>query len=129
MRSLILLVFLCMCVKSFGEIYKTHDQENKCDLYYAPTSIFADDIDPADREQVSITAAVSFEKMDDKINLKGLWSLIPLVRDLDIEEGKKSYYMGNAFHSVCLSSDKKIIHDEKSRRLFNNWNDYDREVE
>ncbi|OUR96660.1 hypothetical protein A9Q84_09970 [Halobacteriovorax marinus] len=117
-----------MCVKSFGEIYKTHDKENQCDLYFAPTSIFADDIAPTDREKVSITAALNFDKFEGQINLKGLWSLIPLVADLKIKEDKADYFMSHTFHSICLSSDKEIIHDEMARSLFNNWNDYDREV-
>lgn len=126
MRALLLLVFLCICAKSFGEVYKVKDIEQNCDLYLAPTSILIENYEVDELEKVSSMPALVFQKYKGEINLKGLWAFTNLVYDLDVDKRDINELLSYNYHSVCLSEDKEIIQLEQSRRLFNDLNNLDK---
>ncbi|GEM_PF-4070964 len=125
MRVILLLVFLCICMNSFAEIYKVSDDENGCDLYLSQSSLYIDDFDQNSLEKVSSMPALVFQKSENQFNLKGLWSFVNILNDVNVEGESLEELMGHNFKSVCLTSDKQIIYLEKGRRLFNNLNNLD----
>lgn len=125
MRVILILVFLCVCVNSFGEIYKAADHENDCDLYMSTSSLYIQDFDLNELEKVSSMPALVFQKSNGQFNLKGLWSLVTITKQVKTEGESIEELMGHTFNSVCLSTDKSITHLEKGRRLFNNLNNLD----
>lgn len=127
MKKLILFIFLCISVNSFAGIYKVQDNVKECTLYFAQDSEFSKEVDINKLERQSVTASLVFQKVENKFNLKGLYGFFSLVRNVEIKNEFQKDYMNYTFKSVCLSSDKKIIYFEKSRKLFNNFNDLDRE--
>ncbi|ATH08493.1 hypothetical protein BIY24_11190 [Halobacteriovorax marinus] len=127
MRALLLLVFLCICAKSFGEVYKVRDVEQNCNLYLAPTSIFMANYDGGRLEKVSSMPALIFQRIDGEINLKGLWAFTTIEDNISIGDNNFEDIMSHNYHSVCLSDDKEVIHLEEKRKLFNNLNDLDAE--
>ena len=127
MKNFILFIFLCISAKSFGGIYKIQDNVKECTLYFAEDSSVSKDVDISKLERQSVTASLMFQKFEGKFNLKGLYSFIPLVREVEIDSDSQHDLMEYTFDSVCLSSDKKVVYFEKSRRLFNSLNDLDRE--
>ncbi len=76
-------------------------------------------------EKVSSMPALVFQKYNHQINLKGLWAFTTLVDDLAVKDSELEEIMSHNFHSVCLSSNKEIVHLEKKRRLFNDLNNLD----
>lgn len=127
MKKFLIISILILCSNTFAGIYKIYDNEKECTLYFSESSSFSKDIDIQKLKRASVTAALVFQKSDDKFNLKGLWSLVPLITSVNLEQEKEDHFMENTFEAICLSSDKRVIYSEVGRRLFNNLNDLDRE--
>jgi hypothetical protein len=127
MKNFILFIFLCISAKSFGGIYSVQDNVKDCTLYFSEVSKVSKDIDINKLERESVTAALVFQKHEDKYNLKGLYGFFALERDIKIEKSIASDLMKFTFESACISSEREIVYFEKGRKLFNNLNDLDRE--
>jgi hypothetical protein len=126
-KNFILFIFLCISAKSFGGIYQVQDNENNCKLLFSEDSKFSKEIDITTLKRRSIAPALVFQKSEEKYNVKGLWSLLSLERDVVIKEAQKQNFMENTFKSICINDKREIIHTEIGRKLFNNLNDLDRE--
>lgn len=127
MKNFILFIFLCISAKSFGGIYKIQDNERNCVLYFSESSQVSKTIDIAKLERESVTASLVFQKFEDKYSLKGLYSMFAMVHNVHLDEASKDDFLKYTFNSVCLSDQNKVVYFEKSRKLFNNLNDLDRE--
>ena len=127
MKNFILFIALCISAKSFGGIYEIHDNENQCTLLFSQDSAYSKEIDITKLERRSISAAVVFQKLEGKFNVKGLWSFVPLTTDVKLEKESIKEFMSHTFKSVCINEDKEIVHSEKGRKLFNDFNDLDKE--
>ncbi|WP_127714199.1 hypothetical protein [Halobacteriovorax sp. HLS] len=127
MKKFLIISIFVLCSNTFAGIYKIYDNEKECTLYFSESSSFSKDIDIQKLKRTSVSAALVFQKSDDRFNLKGLWSFMPLVLSVNLEEDKEQHFMGSTFESICLSADKRVIYSEVGRRLFNNLNDLDRE--
>ena len=123
MKKLMATLLLISSVTASAGIYRTVDKENNCTLYYSQDSEYFKE--GTTDKRVSVFPAVSFEKYEGQYNLKGLWSLVPLVYNMQIDEKDVDYFMGHSFHSVCVDG-KEIITFEEGRKLLNDRNDWDR---
>lgn len=108
-----------------AEVYERYDRKNECTLYYSTFSKFFKE--GTNDRRASISPGLNFEKFEGIYSLKGLWSMFPLVRDVEIGPNVK-YLMTHEFTHACITDERKIKYISKSRRkLMNDWNDYDKE--
>lgn len=126
MKLITLLSLLVISTSAFSEVYKRFDTKRDCMLFYSTFSEKYFEQGTTDK-RASIAPGLNFEKFEGQYNLKGLWSFVPLVHDVDVED-RADFFMTHEFTHACVSEEGKIIEiSEPRRKLLNNWNDYDRQ--
>ncbi len=126
-KLFILSIFILTISNTQASIYERYDIENECTLYYSGFSSFF--VEGTRDRRVSIKPALNFDKYKNIYNLKGLWSMMPLVENIKVGD-QADYYMKHVFNHACVTEDHKILYiSEPKRELRSNRNDYDRETE